>query len=48
MIGVTSNYKQRGITPRAIAQIFNDINERQQLQFQVSVSYMEIYNETVT
>jgi hypothetical protein len=47
MTGDCTNFKQRGVTPRAIGQLFEDILERSQYEFKVSVSYMEIYNEKV-
>jgi kinesin family protein 6/9 len=47
MTGDCANFKQRGVTPRAIGQLFEDILERSQYEFKVSVSYMEIYNEKV-
>ena len=47
MTGETDNYKQRGITPRAIAQVFAEIKERPHQVFKVSISYMEIYNERI-
>lgn len=45
MIGDTRNFKFRGIAPRAIAQVFSTIAEHPEKEFQVSVSYIEIYNE---
>lgn len=45
MTGATENYKQRGIIPRSISQIFKDISDRPTLEFTVKVSYLEVYNE---
>ena len=45
MIGDTRNFKFRGIAPRAVAQVFANIAEHPEKDYQVSVSYMEIYNE---
>lgn len=47
MIGDTHNYQYRGIAPRAIAQLFQEIENRIELQFTVRVSYMEIYNDRI-
>jgi len=47
MIGDTRNYTHRGIAPRAIAQVFAEVSSRIETEFQVHVSYMEIYNERI-
>merc|ERR1719261_2419676 len=45
MIGDTRNYQHRGIAPRAIGQVFSEIQSRFETEYRVTVSYMEIYNE---
>ncbi|KAM4688865.1 kinesin-like protein KIF9 isoform 1-T5 [Discoglossus pictus] len=45
--GATENYKHRGVIPRALQQIFKDIEERDDQLITVRVSYLEIYNETL-
>ena len=47
MSGGSQNYKFRGVIPRAIAQIFNEISSKPELSFIVKVSYVEIYNELI-
>jgi kinesin family protein 6/9 len=47
MVGDTRNYQHRGIAPRAIAQVFAEVGSRIETEFQVHVSYMEIYNERI-
>eukprot|EP00607_Mallomonas_marina_P008109 CAMPEP_0182424996 /NCGR_PEP_ID=MMETSP1167-20130531/11317_1 /TAXON_ID=2988 /ORGANISM="Mallomonas Sp, Strain CCMP3275" /LENGTH=787 /DNA_ID=CAMNT_0024605273 /DNA_START=41 /DNA_END=2404 /DNA_ORIENTATION=+ len=47
MIGDTQNYEHRGIAPRAISQIFSEINSRIEFEYRISCSYMEIYNERI-
>lgn len=47
MIGDTRNYQHRGIAPRAIAQVFSEVDSRIETEFKVRVSYMEIYNERI-
>jgi hypothetical protein len=47
MIGDTRNFKFRGVAPRAIAQVFSDIGEHPEKEYNVAVSYMEIYNERI-
>lgn len=47
MTGDVQNFKQRGIVPRAIGQVFADIEERPQQEFAVYASFMEIYNEKI-
>lgn len=45
MNGSTPNFKYRGIIPRSIHQVFEEIGSHYENQFTVSVSYLEIYNE---
>ncbi|EDV21150.1 uncharacterized protein TRIADDRAFT_30839 [Trichoplax adhaerens] len=45
--GTTENYKNRGIIPRAIAQIFQHVKEHTDTAYNISASYLEIYNETM-
>ena len=44
-IGSTSAYGNRGITPRALGDIFHYLAEHPQLDATVAVSYVEIYND---
>ena len=43
--GATENYKHRGIIPRAISQLFKEISDRSQQEYNVKISYLEIYKE---
>ena len=45
-IGATDSYQNRGITPRAIHQIFEFIAQHPELECAVSVTYVEIYQDT--
>ena len=45
MSGSPQNYKYRGIIPRAISQVFQEIGSKFDQQITVRVSYVEIYNE---
>lgn len=45
MNGSLANFKYRGITPRTLSLIFQEINSRFDQQVTVRVSYVEIYNE---
>lgn len=45
MNGSTPNFKYRGIIPRAITQVFQEIGSHSEQDFVVKVSYLEIYNE---
>ncbi|XP_068862290.1 kinesin-like protein KIF9 isoform X2 [Aphelocoma coerulescens] len=47
MTGVTSDYRRRGIIPRAIHQIFKAAAEFLNVMVTVRISYLEIYNETL-
>ncbi|KAK3083432.1 hypothetical protein FSP39_022438 [Pinctada imbricata] len=45
--GATEGYKQRGMIPRALSQLFKEIEERPEYAITVRISYLEIYNETM-
>ncbi|KAM4706215.1 kinesin-like protein KIF9 [Rhinophrynus dorsalis] len=45
--GATENYKHRGIIPRALQQVFKEIEGRNDQSITVRISYLEIYNETL-
>jgi kinesin family protein 6/9 len=46
MSGSVQNYKYRGMIPRAISQVFQEIGSRSNdFDYTVRVSYLEIYNE---
>lgn len=47
MLGDAASYEHRGMAPRAITQLFQEINSRVELEFMISVTYMEIYNERI-
>eukprot|EP00644_Phytophthora_capsici_P003763 jgi/Phyca11/83651/gw1.15.808.1 len=47
MIGDTRNYQHRGIAPRAIGQLFEEVESRIELHYTIRVSYMEIYNDRI-
>lgn len=47
MIGDTRNYQHRGIAPRAIAQVYEEVENRIELAYSIKVSYMEIYNDRI-
>lgn len=39
--------KHRGISPRALAHVFQEVNARIETAFSVTITYMEIYNEKI-
>ena len=45
--GSPSNFNYRGIIPRGITRIFQEIGGKPDYDFVVKISYLEIYNETV-
>ncbi|XP_040287413.1 kinesin-like protein KIF9 isoform X2 [Bufo bufo] len=45
--GATENYKNRGIIPRALQQVYKEIAEQTDCTVTVRISYLEIYNETL-
>jgi kinesin family protein 6/9 len=47
MIGAQSDYKYRGIVPRTLAALYQEINSRYEHQIKVSISFLELYNETL-
>ncbi|KAI4891363.1 hypothetical protein NFI96_022951 [Prochilodus magdalenae] len=47
MTGATESYKQRGIIPRAIQEVFREVDQRVSHTFSVHLSFLEIYNETL-
>nr|XP_029517238.1 kinesin-like protein KIF9 [Oncorhynchus nerka] len=47
MTGATENYKQRGIIPRALQEVFHEVEQRSDHAFSVHLSFLEIYNETL-
>ena len=48
MLGQTNNYKNRGIIPRAIQQVYHEISSKFDQAVTIRVSYVEIYNERVS
>ena len=46
-IGSLESYQNRGITPRAVADIFSYMNEHPQFESTVAVSFVEIYQDTL-
>ena len=44
--GAADRYVDRGIIPRALAMIYGEIDKRSDWQFDVAVSYLELYNES--
>ncbi|CAB1349566.1 unnamed protein product [Coregonus sp. 'balchen'] len=47
MTGATESYKQRGIIPRALQEVFHEVEQRLDHAFSVHLSFLEIYNETL-
>uniref|UniRef100_A0A0F8AI14 Kinesin-like protein n=1 Tax=Larimichthys crocea TaxID=215358 RepID=A0A0F8AI14_LARCR len=47
MTGSTESYKQRGVIPRALQEVFQEVEKRTEHAFNVHLSYLEIYNETL-
>jgi kinesin family protein 6/9 len=47
MTGAQTDYKYRGIAPRLLSSLYQEINSRYEHQIKVSISYIELYNETL-
>lgn len=45
LTGGPEKYSDRGIIPRAISMIYNEIRQRSDVQFKAFISYLELYNE---
>ena len=43
--GAPSNFAYRGIIPRSISRLFNEISTKPEYDFNIQISYLEIYNE---
>jgi kinesin family protein 6/9 len=48
MLGLANNYKQRGIIPRAVQQVYHEISTKFDQAITIRISYAEIYNEKVS
>ena len=44
--GGAERYNDRGIIPRTISYIFNEISKRNTSSYKVNISYLEIYNDS--
>src|SRR3989338_1380782 len=42
-----TDYKHRGLVPRAIAHLFHEIHQKTENAYTVRVSFLEIYNESI-
>eukprot|EP00761_Pharyngomonas_kirbyi_P009461 gb/GECH01009477.1/.p1 GENE.gb/GECH01009477.1/~~gb/GECH01009477.1/.p1 ORF type:complete len:748 (+),score=215.94 gb/GECH01009477.1/:1-2244(+) len=47
MRGGARSYKQRGIIPRTINQIYHEIQNKPEFSFTIKISYLEIYNDQI-
>ena len=45
--GAPSNFNYRGIIPRAITKLFQEISTKPEFEFKIQISYLEIYNEVM-
>jgi len=45
--GAQSDYKYRGIVPRILSSLYQEINTRYDHHIKVSISYLELYNESL-
>ena len=43
--GSPNSFTYRGIIPRAITKLFNEISNKPEFEFNIQISYLEIYNE---
>jgi kinesin family protein 6/9 len=46
-MGDTSNYEHRGVAPRALSQLFSEINARVECEYRVSCTYLELYGDKI-
>ena len=45
LAGATESYRHRGLIPRSIAQVYRELEERQEQAITVRVSYLEVNGE---
>ncbi|CAF2794309.1 unnamed protein product [Rotaria sp. Silwood2] len=45
MTGFTESYLNRGIIPRALQHLYQEINARQDFSYSIRIAYLEIYND---
>lgn len=48
MTGNIIDYKYRGLIPRCISNLFEEIRKREDLEITVGISYLEDYNDNLT
>jgi kinesin family member 6/9 len=48
MLGLSNNFKQRGVVPRAIQDVYHQVSQKFDQAIKIRVSYVEIYNNTVS
>jgi kinesin family member 6/9 len=46
-MGDTRSYEHRGIAPRALGQLFNEIHSRVEYEYRVSCTYLELYGDKI-
>jgi kinesin family protein 6/9 len=46
-MGDTTNYEHRGVAPRALSQLFGEINARVECEYRVSCTYLELYGDKI-
>ena len=47
IVGLNNDYRYRGLIPRAISHLFNQITKKNDFIYKISINYVEIYNETL-
>ena len=47
MVGQEDSFEYRGVIPRAINDVFKEIQSRTDTEVKVRISYFEIYNEQI-
>lgn len=45
MTGFTESYQNRGVIPRTLQYLYQEINARQDYSFSIRIAYLEIYND---
>jgi len=45
--GTSSDYKYRGIIPRCISALYQEVHNRYESQINIRISYVEVYNEVI-
>lgn len=47
VIGLNNDYRYRGLIPRTISHLFNQLSHKNDFSYRIKINYIEIYNEVI-